>query len=132
MKALELIGFVVLAAVGQAVAAAPRAACIESKNTPEMNACLAAEVAMQSRKVDSLFEAKVKRIQGFDATRTVDRSAPLLVDAQQRWRSFVDADCAAQASLYSPGTGVPMFESRCLLKAYADRIEALSVGFGTD
>ncbi|WP_343635705.1 lysozyme inhibitor LprI family protein [Roseateles sp.] len=132
MKLLSVVGSTLLAVVGQTVFAAPQAACVDSKNTPELNACLADEVAAQSKRVDSLYESKLKRIQGFDATRTVDRSAPLLVESQNRWRSFVSADCAAQASLYSPGTGVPMFESRCLLKAYADRIETLSKNYFSD
>jgi len=84
-------------------------ACMnKAQNQAQLNACAAADLKRADARLNKLYKEMQLRLRGDQ------RTGKLLVDAQKKWLSFRDAECALQTVRTADGSIQPMNVASCL------------------
>ncbi|MGC1248187.1 MAG: lysozyme inhibitor LprI family protein [Spirulinaceae cyanobacterium] len=96
----------------------PQIDCSDSSNLnqQEMNICAAADTEVADKKLNQVYQELRSELKGSPREE-------LLINAQQNWIAFRDADCEYEQSLSAGGTIAPLIYSSCLTRITEKRVK---------
>jgi uncharacterized protein YecT (DUF1311 family) len=105
------------------------AASPEGQTTAGTVACLKAELALWSERLDDSYDALLKQRQAEDAyldelESSAERTAPLLQAQFDHWQAYRDATCRFEVAIWAGGSGAGPASVECHMRLTA--VQALS------
>ncbi|NEP09530.1 MAG: DUF1311 domain-containing protein [Symploca sp. SIO2C1] len=92
--------------------------CDNAQTQTEINACAALEAQAADKKLNEVYQQLQAKIQDSPQEQR-------LIEAQQKWIKFRDADCEYAKSQYEGGSIVPTIEAACITRLTEQRTKDL-------
>ena len=92
--------------------------CDNAQNQLEINTCAGLQAQEADKKLNEVYQQLRAKIKDFP-------QEPRLIEAQQQWIKFRDADCEYAKSQYEGGSIVPTVEAGCITRLTEQRTKDL-------